>query len=201
VRLAECAVLAGISFVISLVAPSAVAQTEDQVTSCINDQQHLPLDTQIAACTAIIDSKEVTKQVKAAAFLSRGHAYYEQKDYDRAIADFDQAVQLDPKESMYVYMRGVAYDAKHDYERAIADMSRAIELKLNDADYYWGRARAYAEKQDYAAAIKDCDQIIRLDPNDAKALYLRGVLKIARGDSSGYTDVSRARQIDPNIGK
>ena len=65
------------------------------------------------------------------------------KDYDRAIADYDQAIRVDPlpgvaaddrgRTGTNVYNnRGYAYFAKKDYARAIADYDRAIKVDPED---------------------------------------------------------------------
>ena len=46
---------------------------------------------------------------------------YQQKDYDRAIADFNTAIKLDPKNVQAYDNRGNAYADKGDRDRALAD--------------------------------------------------------------------------------
>src|SRR5213082_1238932 len=49
-------------------------------------------------------------------------------EYDKAIADYDEVIRLDPKDvSAYIY-RGCAYHGKGDYDKAIADYDEAIRL-------------------------------------------------------------------------
>ncbi len=42
-------------------------------------------------------------------------------DYDRAIADFTEAIRLDPKLGSAFSNRGLAYEKKGGFDRAIAD--------------------------------------------------------------------------------
>jgi len=51
-----------------------------------------------AACSRIIDdaSEQVAERVKA--FKNRGRGSFNRKDYDRAIADYGEAIKLSPKE-------------------------------------------------------------------------------------------------------
>ena len=51
-----------------------------------------------------------------------------QGDLDRAIADYTQAIQLNPKYAPAYYNRGSAWGNKGDFDRAIADYSQAILL-------------------------------------------------------------------------
>ena len=53
---------------------------------------------------------------------SRESLIADKGDYDRAIADFDQAIQLKPDYADAYYNRGIAYHDKGDYDRAIADL-------------------------------------------------------------------------------
>jgi tetratricopeptide (TPR) repeat protein len=56
-------------------------------------------------------------------------------DRDRAIADFDEAIRIDPNHANAFNSRGNAYYAKGDRNRAIADYDRAIAINpaLNTA--------------------------------------------------------------------
>ncbi len=49
------------------------------------------------------------------ALNNRGIAYRNQGKYDRAIADFDEAIKLKPDYAVAMYNRGTAYYDKLDY--------------------------------------------------------------------------------------
>jgi tetratricopeptide (TPR) repeat protein len=53
-------------------------------------------DVSIAACTALIESSKDDAENQAVAFNSRGIAYAMKDQQDRAIEDFNQAIQLKP---------------------------------------------------------------------------------------------------------
>jgi tetratricopeptide (TPR) repeat protein len=73
-----------------------------------------------------------------------------------AIADYTEAIRLNPKDDSAFYFRGEAYRQKADYDRAIADYTEAIRLNPKDvfASYY-ARGGAYVDKGDYGHAISD----------------------------------------------
>ena len=60
-------------------------------------------------------------------------------EYDRAIVDFNKAIQLKPDFDAAYNNRGLAYHDKDDYDRAIVDFNTAIKLKPNFAAPYSNR--------------------------------------------------------------
>ena len=61
-------------------------------------------------------------------YSNRGLAYCYQDDYDKAIQDFTEAIELEPNcVDNYVY-RGEAYIQIQEYDRAIEDFSQAKQL-------------------------------------------------------------------------
>lgn len=119
-------------------------------------------------------------------------------NYDTAIADFTQIIQLDPNFAIAYGARGDAYLAKRDYDKAIADFGQAILLAPKDKLAYRERAHAYADKGDYDKAILDFSQFIQLDPKNAKAYAWRGYTYLKKGDNDkAIADINQAIQIDP----
>ena len=53
-----------------------------------------------------------TKRNQITAYINRGSAYRATDDFDRAIADLDKAVQLDPKSSLALTKRASIYHEK-----------------------------------------------------------------------------------------
>jgi len=53
-------------------------------------------------------------------------------DTDRAIADFDKAIALNPNVAVVYTIRGLAYENKGEVDRAIADLSKVLEIDPSD---------------------------------------------------------------------
>ena len=78
----------------------------------------------------------------ADAYTNRGLAYHEDGDLDQAIADYDQALVLDPQHVGAYYSRGNAYFSKGDFDQAITDFDQAIELDQQYVNAYYNRGLA-----------------------------------------------------------
>jgi tetratricopeptide (TPR) repeat protein len=105
---------------------------------------------------------------EARAYSNRGLGYHRKGDYDRAVADFDQAISLDPKAGEAYHRRGDTRFNKGEYDRAIADYDQAIALDPNE-DVIAYRGLVYLAKGDYDRAIADFDQATALNPSDCSA--------------------------------
>lgn len=93
----------------------------------------------------------------------RGLAFFDKRDYDKAIAHYTEAIRLDPKNAETYCDRGDIYLLqKGDYDSAIADYTEAIRLKPTDAEAYRRRGLAYQGKGQLAAAERDFAQAKRL---------------------------------------
>jgi tetratricopeptide (TPR) repeat protein len=119
--------------------------------------------------------------------------------YDRAIADFTEAIKLDPNSSIAYQERGDAYYYKGDNDQAIADYNQAIRLSPNVASTYNSRGDTYRAKGDHDRAIADFTQAIRLDPNVASTYNNRGLAYGQKGDHDrAIADYTQAIRLDPN---
>ena len=82
--------------------------------------------------------------------------------YQRAIQDHDEALNLDPKLALAYYNRGLAYGRLGRYQRAIQDFDEAIRLDPLLAVAYANRALAYTELGRDAQAQQDISRAVEL---------------------------------------
>ena len=105
---------------------SAMAQ-RDIPDNCKGDPG-IDWDIQIGACTAAIQSGRWHGKNLDWAFVNRGMAYSAKGEYDRAITDYNQAINLNPKSAKAFNNRANAYYHKGEYARAVPDYDRAIKI-------------------------------------------------------------------------
>ncbi|MBM4038068.1 MAG: tetratricopeptide repeat protein [Planctomycetes bacterium] len=121
----------------------------------------------------------------AGELVQRGMTKMANGDVDGAMADFTEAIRLEPGDFQTHRWRGHLKCEKGDYDGAIADYTKAIELKPDYAEAYQLRAFTRKAKGDYEGAISDYDRAIQLRPNNPDAYYSRGRAKHAKRDYDG----------------
>ncbi|GKQ51498.1 tetratricopeptide repeat protein [Bradyrhizobium sp. Ce-3] len=134
--------------------------------------------------------------------LNRSHIDNQRHDYDRAIADVNQAFDGGPSDygkRVGYGERGYAYQAKGDNDRAIADYTDVIRLDADNKAALTARGNAYLAKGDPDRATADYDRVIALDPKYAIAYYNRSLAHRAKGDLDRViADCSEAIALYPN---
>ena len=92
-----------------------------------------------------------------------------ERDLDKAIAEFNQAIRINPQYALAYFRRGIAYSRKGDYARAIADFDRALQLSPDDSPnrplIHFERGMAYYRTEDFNRAVTDLEAAVRINPN------------------------------------
>jgi len=66
--------------------------------------------------------------------LNRGIELYQERKFDEALSELDEAIRLDPKNAKAYAARADVYWNKNDYNVAIADYNEAINLDVKTQD-------------------------------------------------------------------
>jgi tetratricopeptide (TPR) repeat protein len=180
--------------VVALAALPMVAAAEDR-DPCKTQSGELG----VAECSRAIDSHQYTGRTLARLHVGRGMAWAAKRELDRAIADFEQAIRINPKDAEAYYSRGLARKLKGDLEAAIADYDQAIQLDAKYANAYVNRGAAWGEKGDLDRAIADFDEAIRLNPKEPQAYYNRGMAReMKRSLREALADFKMHSQLAPS---
>jgi tetratricopeptide (TPR) repeat protein len=130
--------------------------------------------------------------------VETGRTLLNEGKFDAALAAFNEAVRLAPKDAEGYRWRGLAYRQNRDIDKAIADYTAAIRLAPRDVDAYWYRGCAQRDKGQFDRAIADCTEAIRLKPDHADAYYTRGNAHEWKGElPQAIGDYSKSIRIRP----
>ena len=87
-----------------------------------------------------------------------GNDYVDQGDYDKAISEYNKAIEINPKLAELYYNRGNAYYQQGNLDQAISDFTKAIELNPAFGMAYYYRSAAYAKEGNYDKSTEDIDR-------------------------------------------
>jgi tetratricopeptide (TPR) repeat protein len=90
-------------------------------------------DKVIASCAALIGNDRAPKADRVKAAIARATAYDRKGEIDRAIADDDTALRLDPTLADVFNARGELFRRKGDRVHALSDFGTAVKLDPNHA--------------------------------------------------------------------
>jgi len=131
-------------------------------------------------------------------FHYRGTAWYDLREYDRALADLDEAIRLDPSYMHSFEWRGSTYRNQGNLDRAIADYSEAIRLQPSSVWAIAARGDVRKRKGELDLALADLNEAIRLDPKSTSAYMNRAEVWQKQGEfDKAIADWDEAIRLDP----
>lgn len=160
---------------------------------------------------------EETKKYKVALpFWNRGQYRRQNGDYDRALSDYTQAININPKDPNLYISRGKTYfelagnnkipaDKRQDFlQKALGDYTAAIEKAaaanniLKKAEALVNRGAAYGMAGNYTPALADLNEGIPLNPNHKNGYFNRSIVYMSLQQyEAALADYSSYLKLDP----
>lgn len=142
-------------------------------------------------------------------YLGRGIAYYEKKNFDAAITDLTQSIQLEPKDFQSYEYRAESYLYKTNYPAAINDFNSALKIqydaelekRLNTLvfnNYFEPAFKQYNEGNN-DEALRNLSECIRLGKKLHQCYILRGTILFNREYSVVGTSEFKMINVDAAI--
>jgi len=148
----------------------------------------------------VLNPAKKSNQMDARTYYMLGERYRMNKDYDKAIKQYNMAILLNPVFSEAYFNRAFSYYYIKNYDKAIEDYSKAIELDPNNPIIHNNRGDANYRKGQYKESIKDYDKAIQLNPEYLKAYYNRGLAYASTEEyDKAIEDFKRVVELNPNF--
>jgi eukaryotic-like serine/threonine-protein kinase len=133
-------------------------------------------------------------------YLLRATCYQQVKEYNKALADYNKAIELDASQPGFFVGRGKVYEEKGQFEQALADFSKALELDADNAAAHLGKGRTFGMQKNYEKAFEEFSKAIDIDPKEPSAYAFRGHLFVQKKNfDKALTDFSKAVELAPDI--
>lgn len=146
-------------------------------------------------------SSTLGSRQQAAALVSAGLRYQASNQPAQAMADYNEALGLDPANRYARYNRGVLYQAQGENALAAADYRRAIAIDPRFENALFNLAVLVAPG-DPAQAVQLYRRVIALDSRNAEAHLNLGFALRAEGDAAAATaEFKVAVALKPELGR
>jgi tetratricopeptide (TPR) repeat protein len=142
----------------------------------------------------------------AETYFKQGEDYRNNNQYDKALAAYTKAIEVNPQYAEAYLRRGNVYhDLKEydkaikDYNKAMADYNKALEIELEDVyASYKNRGNVYYNLKEYDKAMADYNKVLEIDPQDAHAYLRRGIVYYDLKEyDKAMADYNKAIEINP----
>ncbi len=164
-------------------------------------------DVAIDGCSRAIKSGSFQGQGLAQLYQWRGHQFLIKAQLDRnkgelerAIADFSEAIAIDPENIGCFACRCAARLLGGAPVDALEDCNQALRRKPNNGAALQSRGFANLALELFDFAIDDFNAGLKATPRDPDMLYGRGLARQKKGDrAGGDSDIAAATGIKPDI--
>ncbi|MDZ7968285.1 MAG: tetratricopeptide repeat protein [Nostoc sp. DedSLP03] len=112
--------------------------------------------------------------ISSQVFFRCAQGYRLMEQYDKALQNFDRAIELYPRYVVAIANRGITYRLMERYEKALQDLNCAIEI---NPKYDWAiasRGITYRLMERYEEALQDFNRAIEINPKYEWAIGHRG---------------------------
>jgi eukaryotic-like serine/threonine-protein kinase len=140
----------------------------------------------------------ITQHPSAVLWAARGRCAMEDRRNTEAIADFDEAITLDPDHVMAIVDRGLCYLRHGKLKLAHADIDRALELWPSHTRLYFVRAEIHRLAGRAELAVADRQTGLTTEPGDAISYVSRGMAYLNAGKvPEAKADFDRSVELSP----
>ncbi len=129
---------------------------------------------QIGENTRTLSEEIEANPTEVQAYLDRGSAYSLLCEWDRALADYDKVLELEPGNSYAHSNRGYVFFNRGEWSLAIEAFSESLKIE-KCADTYVKRATAYGRSEMRQEAQNDLKQAMRMDECEPNNFYASGL--------------------------
>jgi tetratricopeptide (TPR) repeat protein len=118
---------------------------------------------------------------RKAKYLEKGRAYIAQENYDKAMVELKNVLQIDPKHAEAYYLIGQAEEARQNWQQAFGSYSKAVDLDPSHLDARARLGRIYLVGGDLAKAKEQVDAVLAKQPTHVVAQLLKATIAANEG--------------------
>lgn len=183
-------------FIVAILSLSLICACKSDPPSNSSLENNEYTDSTIADISAQLDKNSNDDKL----YFERGNAYYNLENYDGAIVDLIQAINLDSLNHTYYHL---LTDVLLDYYRskeAVLTMERCVKLLPDNRMSQLKLAEVYLILKQYEDSMEVCNQLLRKDIQDSEAHFMLGMNFRAQGENNfAINSFQTATELDPEL--
>lgn len=134
-------------------------------------------------------------------YIARGNQFLDDDAYDKAIADYSKALDIDPKDDTALGDRGLAWFYKGDLARARQDRDDSLAINPRNAVAHRLDGLIDLKARDAKAALAAFTASLEAEPDNTFTLQRRAATYMMLGEADpALADLKRALALDPSAG-
>lgn len=166
---------------LAAVIPAGAQDATGEALSADCSQSESPI-LRIEACTRLIEGSEDGEGNPAWAFTNRALAYERTGRLDRALADLNTALLLDPEYAVGYNNRGNLHARMGNLDAALADHAQAVELEPDYIEAWFNLGADFRDVGELEEAVAAYGAALGLDPDYVDALTDRAAVLCQLGE-------------------
>lgn len=139
------------------------ANIDELLDHCKDDEIYN--DERQRVCSVLIEDGQLSTEMRAEALVHRGAVLLAEGRADLAMADFEAAVVLNPRNPVAYAYRGEAHKASGQLEKARAEYDTAISIDSVSADLFVNRGEIHLQLGARDKARADFETAIKIEPD------------------------------------
>jgi tetratricopeptide (TPR) repeat protein len=181
--------IAAVAALLALISSESIAAAAEPMLDCLSDDNARRID----GCSALIDDPGLPSAQKSFAYGMRALAYSLQGAFDKALSDYDKAIDLNPDFAVALNNRAWVYFKLGRGSEGEDDVERALRLSPGSPYALDTRAHIRQAEGDAEAALADYERAMRNGGDRMVKLYQCGLR--AQGLYFGMIDGIRSAAV------
>ena len=158
-----------------------------------------PANILIAVTAALVLAGCGSPEERAADYIERAQALFDEGDYLKARLEAQNAAQVEPKNARARYLLAQIAEENKEYQQMFGHLLVAVDGDPANVEARLKLATLYFLGQAWDEAATQTDELLKLAPDDARVRILHARVLIQRGErQAGLDEIQAALKLDPD---
>jgi tetratricopeptide (TPR) repeat protein len=166
-------------FVISLMLAFACNPDSNSKSSVVSYTDENPLTYLDSISDVIVKDPNNSNN-----YYRRALFFYQEREYDQAMADIERAINIDDSVAEYFYLEGNIYYDDKKIENSFRSYQSAVELDNEHVEAILKLSSLELALENYQLALDMVNKALKVEPMNADGYFLKGFIYLNGGDTA-----------------